>query len=1288
MMLMSLRQRVGLRCNAALASLLLVLVGFSPMRGLAAERPSDSSDCSERVVIVDSKDDRGFDSSRCAMPEQTAISTQRTISAKGGLPELTVRATSNGGVGSFVFSGNNGWSTQTITTISPGVAVAGTAQTLAAAASTTITAAVPAGFLMTSANCTGMGGGGSATLAGNSLTLDAAAASLGAVISCSFTFVRQPTLTLTAVSNGGVGAFTFTGNNGWLAQTITTTTPGIAVAGATQVLTLPGLSTTITAATPPGYVVTGASCSGMGPGGVAVLAGNSLTLNAAAISSGANVVCTFTFVKLPTLTVTAVSNGGVGVFTYSGTNGWTNQIITTTSPGVGVSGASQTLAAAGTSTSITATLPPGYLLVGASCTGMGSGGTATLIGNTLLLNAAATSPGANIACTNTFAKQPTLTLTAISQGGVGTFTFSGNNGWSNQLITTTVPGVGVAGATQVLTLPSVVTAITETSPPGFFVTGGSCTGLGSGGTATFTGSTLTLNAAATAAGANIVCTFTNELPPSLSITDSTVTEGNTGAVNATFIVSLSAASSQTVSVSFATADSTATQPSDYTSTSGALVFSPGQTALNISVPVNGDIVPESDETFVVNLSGAVNASLADAQGAGLISNDDVPVAINPSSLPNGSVAATYNQLLIASGGASPYTFAVTSGSLPAGLMLSPAGGLTGTPSAGGSFSVIITATDSSPFPGPFSGSQSYLLIIDPPLLALPSTALPTGSVGTAYASAITPASGGTAPYSYAVTTGALPSGLTLDAFTGAITGLPNAAGTANFAITATDSSTGTGPYSTSQTYALMVAAPTLTLAPAAGTLVAPYNTAFAQSFATGGGIGPYTYALTGALPAGLSFAGDTISGVPTATGSFSIAITATDTGSTGAGSPFSITQNYVIDVPPPSIVVDPTTLPGSTAGLFYSQTLSATGGASPYTFSVSAGSLPTGLVLSSGGVLSGTITASGSFSFTVTALDTHGQSGSRAYTIVVAAPAMTLNPASLPGGTAGVAYSQALSIAGGLAPYSITQTGALPTGMTFDASTLSFTGVPTQSGSFNLSVTVVDSTLGTPASVTNAYSLVIGLPSLTLSPAAGALPAAVGGVPYIQTFSASGGVAPYTYAVVAGVLPAGLMLNSSTGVLSGNPTATGMASFSIQATDSTSGSAATVVQAYTLAVSAPSISIGPTTLPAGVVAQSYHKVLTATGGSAPYTFAVTAGALPAGLSLSPSGVLSGTPTAPGPASFTVTVTDASGFTGGAPYTMGIVAVPRPVPSQTPAGSLMLLLAVLGIGLATRKRALG
>ena len=130
----------------------------------------------------------------------------------------------------------------------------------------------------------------------------------------------------------------------------------------------------------------------------------------------------------------------------------------------------------------------------------------------------------------------------------------------------------------------------------------------------------------------------NDPTPSIVINDVSLTEGNAGTANATFAVTLSAPSGRNVTVNYATANATAVQPGDYTTTSGTLTFTPGQVVQTISVPVVGDPNDETNETYVVNLSGATNATIADTQGLGTIVNDDTPpsIAINDVSLTEGN----------------------------------------------------------------------------------------------------------------------------------------------------------------------------------------------------------------------------------------------------------------------------------------------------------------------------------------------------------------------------------------------------------------------------------------------------------------------------------------------------------------------------------------------------------------------------------------------------------------------------------------------------------------------------
>lgn len=161
------------------------------------------------------------------------------------------------------------------------------------------------------------------------------------------------------------------------------------------------------------------------------------------------------------------------------------------------------------------------------------------------------------------------------------------------------------------------------------------------------------------------------------------------------------------------------------------------------------------------------------------------ITVNPPTLPNGSVGTPYNQMVSASGGTSPYTFAVSSGALPGGLTLNSAtGAITGMPLAAGTFNFSITATDANGCPG----SRLYTVIISSagcPAIALNPGTLPPGAVGAPYSQSVT-ASGGTSPYTYAIDSGALPNGLTLNPATGLISGTPTQPGLFSFTVRATD----------------------------------------------------------------------------------------------------------------------------------------------------------------------------------------------------------------------------------------------------------------------------------------------------------------------------------------------------------------------------------------------------------------------------------------------------------------------------------------------------------------------
>jgi hypothetical protein len=161
------------------------------------------------------------------------------------------------------------------------------------------------------------------------------------------------------------------------------------------------------------------------------------------------------------------------------------------------------------------------------------------------------------------------------------------------------------------------------------------------------------------------------------------------------------------------------------------------------------------------------------------------------------------------------------------------------------------------------------------------------------------------------------------------------------------------------------------------------------------------------------------------------------------------------------------------------------------------------------------------------------------------------------------------------------------------------------------------------------------------------------GTPYSATLAAAGGTKPLQWSIATGALPAGLTLAASTGVISGTPTAAGASSMSVSVKDS---SATPQSSSKSLSITiAAALAISTTSLPQGTVGTAYSATLMASGGTTPYTWSVTGGTLPAGLSLAPStGIISGTPTAATSTSITVQIKDASAFAKSATLAITIV----------------------------------
>ncbi|MCC6651906.1 MAG: putative Ig domain-containing protein [Candidatus Eisenbacteria bacterium] len=162
------------------------------------------------------------------------------------------------------------------------------------------------------------------------------------------------------------------------------------------------------------------------------------------------------------------------------------------------------------------------------------------------------------------------------------------------------------------------------------------------------------------------------------------------------------------------------------------------------------------------------------------------------------------------------------------------------------------------------------------------------------------------------------------------------------------------------------------------------------------------------------------------------------------------------------------------------------------------------------------------------------------------------------------------------------------------------------------------------------------------------------GVAYSQSITTADGVAPYTYSLLTGALPAGLTL-SAAGELSGTPSATGTFAFTVGVSDAAGCPGS---RAYSLTVSCSPISVSPPTLPNAQLGVPYMETLSASSALLPVAWSVSSGSLPAGLTLSPTtGEISGTPSAPGFHLFTLTATDPAGCTGEENYALSVFTDP-------------------------------
>ena len=536
-----------------------------------------------------------------------------------------------------------------------------------------------------------------------------------------------------------------------------------------------------------------------------------------------------------------------------------------------------------------------------------------------------------------------------------------------------------------------------------------------------------------------------------------------------------------------------------------------------------------------------------------ISHNPVP-SVATASLPFGTVGVDYSAQLAASGGPAPFTWSLASGSLPGGLSLDNGTGvISGTPTGAvnASFSVQVTSAANR------SGTRALTLEVAEPVTIAPAT-MADAVEGQDYAGPLA-AMGGVAPFTWSLDLGTLPAGLDLSPTVGHITGIPTQYGAFSFSVRATDSQGRFGVQAISLTVIQALAFSTSTLPNAV------QGVYYEAAVGAVGGVPPYAFAVnaSSAMPAGLSFgtSNGTLYGTPTSAQAAALVLEVSDSGGQFASASFGL----AIAPPPggpPLIAV--ASIPAATEGAAYEFFFTALEGTPPLDWTVEAAALPPGINYAAGQVrIHGTPNTVGSWSFNVSVTDSQARSDTRLFTLTVLA-----RPRSVHLGAVAFADGE-LGIGYGAGPFAFTgenlsaqvrwEAAGLPGGLSIDAQTGGITGLPTEAGTFNVTLRVFDSL---NAGVEDNATAVLRVTRISISTGA-SLGTLSSGVGAIITLSASGASAGVTWTVVNGSLPPGLTLDAN-GTLHGTPTIAGNYSFTVRA--ARNGAATTNFEEQTMTV--------------------------------------------------------------------------------------------------------------------------
>jgi Putative Ig domain len=533
----------------------------------------------------------------------------------------------------------------------------------------------------------------------------------------------------------------------------------------------------------------------------------------------------------------------------------------------------------------------------------------------------------------------------------------------------------------------------------------------------------------------------------------------------------------------------------------------------------------------------------------------VPVlSITTTSLPNGVVSSVYSGPMAAAGGALPLAWTATG--LPAGLSIDPASGaITGTPTTAGAATINVTVTDATT-PTHQSVTKGFPVTIAP-VLSITTASLPNGVVSSVYSGPMA-ATGGNLPYAWTAT--GLPAGLSIDPASGAITGTPTTAGAATINVTVTDATTPTHVSVTKQ-FPVTIAPPVsiTTASLPNGTVGTAYNSG---ALAAAGGTPAYTWSATG-LPPGVNIDPTTgaITGTPSQAGPFTVTVTATD-----STTPTHQTANkqYSITIAAGVLTITTSSLANGTVGAAYSAPVAASGGTSPLHWAATG--LPNGLSINTTtGQITGTPTSGGTSSVNLFVNDSGSPVQNASKTLSLTIQALTITTSALPVGTAGNAYTFQLASAGGVAPLTWA-VSSLPRGMQFDPSSGLISGTPSFPSSSTPAFTVTDSSTP-PQSATKDLTLTIQPQPLVITTAS-PLPSGLVNTAYVApALTATGGSPSYSWAAVN--LPAGLQIDSVSGIISGTGTVVGTSNVTVTVTDSGSPTPQQVSKVFSLSITPP-----------------------------------------------------------------------------------------------------------------------